>query len=68
MQLDRVIYYSCSAVHVSGDVFAHHQEKVTLFTESHSIQPSGFRLVSWKSWKSTTTPADSDIGEYYLML
>jgi hypothetical protein len=26
MQLYRLIYYSKSALHVSGDVFAHHQE------------------------------------------
>ena len=29
MQLYRLIYYSYSAVHVSGDVFAHHPEQLT---------------------------------------
>jgi len=29
MQLYRFIYYSYSALHVSGDVFAHHQEHLT---------------------------------------
>jgi len=29
MQLYRLIYFSLSAVHVSGDVFAHHQEHLT---------------------------------------
>jgi hypothetical protein len=28
------IYYSKSALHVSGDVFAHHQEHLTVFTVS----------------------------------
>jgi hypothetical protein len=32
MQLCRLIYYSKSALHVSDDVFAHHQEHLTLFT------------------------------------
>jgi len=32
MQLYRLIYYSKSAVHVSGDVFALHQEHLTVRT------------------------------------
>ena len=32
--LYRLIYYSKSALHVSGDVFAHHQEHLTVFTIS----------------------------------
>jgi hypothetical protein len=32
--LYRLIYYSKSALHVSGDVFAHHQERLTVFTVS----------------------------------
>jgi hypothetical protein len=32
MQLYRLIYYSWPALHVSGDVFAHHQEHLTVFT------------------------------------
>jgi hypothetical protein len=50
MQLYRLINYSLSALHVSGDVFAHHQEHLTVFTESGSIRPSCCRLVSWMSW------------------
>jgi len=38
--LYRLIYYSKSALHVSGDVFAHHQEHLTLFTVSGSVHPS----------------------------
>jgi len=34
MQLYRLIHYSKSALHVSGDVFAHHQEHLTVFTAS----------------------------------
>ena len=45
--LYRLIYYSKSALHVSGDVFAHHQEHLTVFTVSGSIHPSCCRLVSW---------------------
>jgi len=32
--LYRLIYYSKSALHVSGDVFAHHREHLTVFTVS----------------------------------
>jgi len=49
MQLYRLIYYAKSALHVSGDVFAHHQEHLTIFTVSGSIHPSCCQLVSWMS-------------------
>jgi hypothetical protein len=49
-----LIYYSMSALHVSGDVFAHHQEHLTVFTVSGSVHPSCCRL-----------PADSNLGEHY---
>jgi hypothetical protein len=42
----RLIYYSKLAVHVSGDVFTHHQEHLTVFTVSGSVHPSCCRLVS----------------------
>jgi len=38
MQLYRLIYFSLSALHVSGDVFAHHQERLTSFTVSGSME------------------------------
>jgi len=44
--LYKLIYYSKSAVHVSGDVFAHHQEHLTVFTVSGGVHPSCCRLVS----------------------
>jgi len=37
MQVCRLIYYSLSALHVSGDVFAHHQEDLTVFTASGNV-------------------------------
>jgi hypothetical protein len=66
MQLYRLIYYSYSALHVSGNVFAHHQEHLTVFTASGSIHPSCCQLRS--SFNSSMTPAGSDLGEYYQML
>jgi hypothetical protein len=45
--LYRSIYYSKSALHVSGDASAHHQERLTVFTVSNSVHPSCCRLVSW---------------------
>jgi hypothetical protein len=38
--LYRLIYYSKSAQHISGDVFAHRQEHLTVFTLSGSVHPS----------------------------
>jgi len=46
MQLCRLIYYSLSALHVSGDVFAHHQEHLTVFTASGNIHQCRCRLTS----------------------
>jgi hypothetical protein len=74
MQLYMLIYYSQSALHVSGDVFAHRQEHLTVFTASGNIHQCRCWLVSWMSWNcscssnSSMTPAGSDIGEYYQML
>ena len=48
--LYRLIYYSKSALHVSDDVFAHHQEHLTVFTVSGSIHPSCCHLVSRMSF------------------
>ena len=42
--LYRLIYYSKSALHASGDVFAHHQEHLTVFIVSGSVQPSCCQL------------------------
>jgi hypothetical protein len=55
--LNRIIYYSKSAVHVSADVFAHHQKHLTVFTLSGSVHPSCCRLT-----------AGSNLGEHYWIL
>ena len=34
MQLCRIIYYSLAALHVSSDIFAHHQEHLNCITAS----------------------------------
>ena len=52
MQLCRLIYFSFSSLHVSGDVFAHHQDHLTVFTVSGSIHPSCCRLAA--TWVNTT--------------
>jgi hypothetical protein len=68
MQLYRLIYFSLSALHVSDDVFTHHQEQLTVFTVSGSIHPGCCQLVSWMSFNSSKTPAGSSQGEYYQIL
>ena len=44
--LYRLIYYSKSALHVSGDVFARHQEHLLYLQYLGSVHPSCCRLVS----------------------
>ena len=39
-------HYSKSALHISGDIFAHHPEHLTVFAVSGSVHPSCCRLVS----------------------
>jgi hypothetical protein len=39
MQLCRIIHYSLAALHVSGDIFAHHQE--------HLKKSKGENIVKW---------------------
>jgi hypothetical protein len=51
MQLYRLIYYCKPAIHVSGDVFAHHQEHMTVFTVSGSVHPSCCRLPLGEHYK-----------------
>ena len=72
MQLYRLIYYSLSALHVSGDVFAHHQEHLTVFTASGNIHQCRCWLMSRMSWNSISnssmTPAGSDYKLFYYSL
>ena len=43
MQLCRIIYYSLAALHVSSDIFTHHQEHLNCFTAS-GINPLNAEL------------------------
>jgi len=48
-QKDVIIQVNLSflVIHVSSDVFVHHQEDLTVFTVSGNVHPSCCRLVSW---------------------
>jgi hypothetical protein len=61
--LYRLIYYSKSPLHVSGNVFAHHQEHLNVFRISGNIRPSSCRLVLWMIFNSSKTPAGSNLRE-----
>jgi hypothetical protein len=50
----RLIYYSKSALHISSDVFAHHQEHWIVFTVPGSVHPSCRRHQPAASWVNTT--------------
>jgi hypothetical protein len=54
MKLYRLIYFFLLALHVSGDVFAHHQEHLTVFTVSGNIHPGCCRLEPAATWVNTT--------------
>jgi len=48
IQLCELTYFSLSALHVSGDVFAHHQEHLTVFTVSGvSTHPRHQPAATW---------------------
>ena len=46
--------YSKSAVHISGDVFAHRQDDLTVFTVSGNVHPSCSRHQLAATWVNTT--------------
>ena len=48
MQLCRMIYYTLAALHVSSDIFAHHQENLNCITASGIIHVCRCWLVSWE--------------------
>jgi hypothetical protein len=55
MQIYRLIYYSQSTLLVSGDIFAHHQEHLTVFTASGSIHTQV--AAGWcHGWVGTAVP------------
>jgi hypothetical protein len=62
--LYRLIYYSKSAVRVSGDVFAPHQEHLTVFTVSGSVHLSCCRLPPGNHWTSLTQRAISKTSKH----
>jgi len=49
-----LIYYSKSALHVSGNVFAHHQEHLTVFAVSGSVHPNTAGWQPAATWVNTT--------------
>jgi hypothetical protein len=57
------------ALHVSGDVFAHHQKHMTVFSAFGNVHQRRYRLVSWMIWncnsKSSMTPVGNYVGEHY---
>jgi len=50
MQLCRIVYYSVAGLHVSRNIFAHHQEHLNCITASGIIHVCRCRLVSWECW------------------
>jgi hypothetical protein len=59
--LYRLIYYSKSALHVPGDVFANHQGHLTVFTVSGSVHPSCCRLVFRMGHQPAATLVNTNI-------
>jgi len=49
-QLCRIIYYTLAALHVSRDIFAHHQEYLNYVTASGITHVCRCRLVPWECW------------------
>jgi len=72
MQLCKIIYYSLAALHVSSDIFAHHQEHLNCTTASGITNVCLCRLVPWECWNNSSntpmTPAGSDIRVQYQKL
>jgi len=56
MQLCRIIYCSLTALHVSSDIFAHHQEHLnciySFWYYSHASFPAGIEAITWKDTRS----------------
>jgi len=58
MQLSRIIYYSFAAVHVSSNIFAHHQEHL------NSITASGITHYVAASWQRHTCVIPEAVIEF----
>ena len=50
MQLCRIVYCTLAALHVSSDIFAHHQEHLNCITAFGITHVCRSRLVSWECW------------------
>ena len=50
MQLFGLFICTQSALHVSGDIFAHHPEHLSVFTASDIVHLYCCRPVSWTRW------------------
>jgi len=62
MQLCRIIYYYLAALHISSDIFVHHQEHLNCITASgitHMSLPAGIMGVNRSN--TPMIPAGSDI-------
>ena len=77
MQLFGLFICTQSSLHVSGNVFAHHQEHLTVFSSSGIVHLRCCRPVSWTRWKSLSsiswpisfmTRAGRNIGGLYQKL
>jgi len=53
MKLYRIMYYFLAALHVSSDIFAHHQGHLNCITASVITHVCRCRLLSWKCWNNT---------------
>ena len=50
MQIFGLFNCTQSALHVSGDVFAHHQDHLTVFTTCDTVHVCCCRPLSWMRW------------------
>jgi hypothetical protein len=55
MQMSRIIYYSLAALHVSSDIFAHHQEHLNYITTSGITHVCRYQMVSCECWHKVPT-------------
>ena len=59
VQLCMIVYYYFAALHVSSDIFAHHQDHLNCITASGITHACRCRMVSWDC--SPMIPSGSDI-------
>jgi len=67
-QLCRIIYYSLAALHVSSDIFAHHQEHLNCITASGITHVCRCQLVSWECWNSVCNTRSCNTVQMLLMM